>query len=184
MLTAANPWATVESDPPFIADVDRSVLDGLRQARFAVRLDGLPHVWHGNPSTARALLLMLNHGFSEQDLVDQATPVFMDAVRGALALEPTGRCWPLLPDLENSSAARWWRPRLAPLATALGPTGDAILRDHLCDIEYFPYHPVNWRSPPRLPSQEFGFGLVRQAMNSRSRNRGDVRLGSMESCHP
>jgi hypothetical protein len=108
---------------------------------------------------------MLNPGFSEQDIRDQTAPVFSAAVRSALALEPTARFWPLLPGLEGSSAAHWWKPRLAPLVAALGPDGAEVVRTHMSDIEYFPYHSVNWRSPPRLPSQDFAFGLVQRAID-------------------
>jgi hypothetical protein len=41
----------------------------------------------------------------------------------------------------------------------------AEARTHLSDIEYFPYHSVSWRSPPHLPSQDYGFGLVQRAIN-------------------
>jgi len=165
MLAAANPWATLGDYPPFVADVDKVVLAGLPKDKYELRLDVLPHVWHGNPLTARALLLMLNPGFSEQDLRDQAAPVLRDAVRLALSLQPTARFRPLTPELGTTSAALWWRQRLAPLVAALGPVGEETARAHLSDIEYFPYHSVSWRSPPHLPSQEFGFDLVQRAID-------------------
>jgi len=118
-FASSNPWASLGHHQPFVAGVDKSILDCSKREAWSLRLDVLPHVWHGNPLTARALLLMLNPGFGEQDLRDQTAPAFSDAVRSALALEPTALFWPLSP--EDSSAAQWWRPRLAPLLAALGP---------------------------------------------------------------
>lgn len=164
MSVSENPWDSLGEESPYVANVDVAVVEALPQDKYALRLDVLPHVWHGNPMTARALLLMLNPGFSEQDLRDQAAPAFASAVRDALTLSPSARFWPLASELQGTSAALWWRPRLAPLVAALGPAGEEIARAHLSDIEYFPYHSASWRSPPRLPSQAFGFDLVERAM--------------------
>ena len=43
-----------------------------------------------------------------------------------------------------------------------------INRNLMC-IQYFPYHSQKWRGAPHLPSQEYTFHLVREAINSKKK---------------
>ena len=41
---------------------------------------------------------------------------------------------------------------------------EAMLRDKIMAIEYFPYHSKSWKDLPSVPSQQFAFDLVREAI--------------------
>ena len=124
----------------------------------------LPHAWLGNPRDSRVILLQLNPGFSETDVDDERSiPAYRLIVRATLTLDGQAGFWPLDPRLATTSGAQWWRPRLRPLIEALGAGGEALVAAGLSVVEYFPYHSLSYQWPPRLPSQEFGFHLVREA---------------------
>ncbi len=159
---SGNPWASLDEAPPYIAVADRSILDDEHRRKYRLRCDVLPHAWLGNPRSAHAILLHLNPGFSERDVDDEVhIPEYRKTVRLNLSLENRTSFWALDPKLASTSAACWWRPKLRPLACGLGPSGWQLIQRRLAVVEYFPYHSVRYRWPPRLPSQEFGFDLVR-----------------------
>lgn len=160
-----NPWASLSQTPPYIAPADLRILDDDHQRRYGLRCNVLPHAWLGDPRSARAILLQLNPGFSENDVRDEARmPEYRKTVRSSLQLEKGTSFWPLDPELTSTGAAHWWRARLTPLAKRLGPSGWQLIQERLAVVEYFPYHSPTYRRPPRLPSQEFGFNLVRQGL--------------------
>lgn len=150
--------------PPYIAEADRAILSTEYQAKYALRCDVLPHAWLGNPRGSRVILLQLNPGFSEADVDDERSiPAYRLISRATLTLDGQAGFWPLDPQLAATSGAQWWRPRLRPLIEALGASGEALVAAGLSVVEYFPYHSPSYQWPPRLPSQEFGFHLVREA---------------------
>jgi hypothetical protein len=162
-----NPWASLSLTPPFIAEVDRPILDADHQGRYGLRCGVLPHAWIGNPAEARVLLLQLNPGFSDRDVTDEETiPAYRQLARSSLTLQQSAGFWVLDCRLVATGAAGWWRPRLRPLLEALGTDGEALLQRGLAVAEYFPYHSIRYRWPPRLPSQDFTFQLVRGAIQN------------------
>lgn len=161
----SNPWASLGHTPPYIAAIDLPILDREHQHRYGLRCDVLPHAWLGDPRSARAVLLQLNPGFSERDVRDEARmPNYRTTVLSNLRLEESTSFWALAPGLEDTAAAHWWRPKLSRLAQSLGPPGWRLIHKELAVVEYFPYHSLRYRRPPRLPSQDFGFNLVREGL--------------------
>lgn len=64
--------------------------------------------------------------------------------------------------LEQTGGYIWWKRILKPLLQA-GVAEDA-LRQKIMLIEYFPYHSKTYKALPLVPSQQFAFDLVRQAI--------------------
>jgi hypothetical protein len=157
-----NPWLSMGDPPPFIAECDRAILDEQHIASYQLRCDVLPHAWIGNPRSASALLLQLNPGFAESDVAEEADIcAYRPTVRRSLELAGETTFWALDDELRETGAARWWRARLRRL---LDTVGDETVHQRLAVVEYFPYHSVGYAWPPRLPSQDFGFALVRGAV--------------------
>ena len=158
-----NPWISIGENPPFIAECDRAILDEQHIAKYQLRSEVLPHAWIGDPRSATALLLQLNPGFAESDVVEEAKIVaYRPTVQQNLQLRGESRFWALDDELRETGAAKWWRARLRRL---LDTAGEETVRRRLAMVEYFPYHSVGYVWPPRLPSQNFGFALVRSAVS-------------------
>jgi hypothetical protein len=162
--TMVNPWLTLGDAPPFIAEVDRVILDDEHQTKYGLRCEVLPHAWLGNPLTARVLILQLNPGFGDADVInEERNPHYRPLIRESLALRESTTFWALDPRLADTGAGQWWRPRLRPLIAELN---EERVRERVAVVEYFPYHSVGYLWPPRLPSQDFGFSVVREAVSN------------------
>ncbi len=61
----------------------------------------------------------------------------------------------------DASGAQWWAQHLGAL---LARYGRRHVANTLLCVEYFPYHSERFRFPEVLPSQTYGFSLVRSAI--------------------
>ena len=157
-----NPWRTLPDEPPFIAASDRLALTDLVRQRCGVHLETMPHPWHGNPATATALLLLTNPGWNEAEIEQERTHLqYREIVRKAFLLDPGVGFWPLRSEVRHTSAADFWRPKLRPLRDMVD---DRAINERLTTVQFFPYHSGTDRNPPIVPSQQFTFALVRQAL--------------------
>ncbi len=119
--------------------------------------------------TAPVVLLNLNPGFDDRDPRDHARAGFQALLRNNYEHRPSGfPFYSLNPGFENGGR-KWWEKKLKCLLNMCGRK--QLARSILC-IEYFPYHSRRFDGSRRsghaslkLPSQEFGFGLVRSAID-------------------
>lgn len=123
----------------------------------------LPEPYLGHPA-APIVLLSLNPGFSKDDVPFYQDPYAREVWHKNLFHEPLEYPFILLdtgvPQAVGGSA--WWRRKLALPLKLVGDAGAA--RAFFC-IEFFPYHSKKYRPLDRvLPSQEYGFHLLREAM--------------------
>jgi hypothetical protein len=163
-----NPWADVPISPPYIAAVDREVVDKVLGfepgGRRDLRFDALPHPFAGNPDRARVVLLALNPGWAETDPIEEGSVAeWRDQLRENLVF---GAATPFVhvdPRFRSvTGGGRWWSKRLRVLADA---TSWEAVGDRVMCLEFFGYHSLTWRSlPVPLPSQAFAFYLLRQQM--------------------
>jgi hypothetical protein len=127
--------------------------------RFDVSL--FPEPFFGLP-TAPVVVLNLNPGWSPRDAETHAQAKFGHMSRQSLVhqLHP----YPFLhlqPD-GDTPGSEWWRQRTRQLSNDVG--FEAVAHGLAC-VQYVGYHSKEYtQSSPRLPSQEYGFELVRQAM--------------------
>lgn len=105
-------------------------------------------------------------GYAPENRRVHRRPSFSRAVRRTL--RGTDQPYPFyyLDPEPDGAGYRWWRGRLSALTSAT--SDEVVARGVLC-VEYFPYHSVRFRhAAVRVPSQEFGFLLVRQALRRRA----------------
>ena len=159
-IASQNPWQKLE--PPYILPEDLAVI-ACHRNYSNLRLDALPSQFIGGLDKAEVVFLLLNPGFNEKDVtVDPNLPQFVKANRRNHT-DPYGSPFYYFDGgFEQTAGYEWWSMKLAPLLKA-GAT-ESILRDKIMVIEYFPYHSKDWKSLPRIPSQQFAFDLAREAM--------------------
>jgi len=144
--------------PEDTSAVDRFNLTA--QDDHRLQLGVLPEPFLGRPD-APVVVLGLNPGWKQDaDPVRHANQAFRDCSRANLVHAPADYPFYLLnPHIDTT---QYWHKMLKPLKEAVGL--EAVARGVLC-VELFPYHSRKFhRRLPRIPSQEYSFGLVRQAM--------------------
>jgi hypothetical protein len=121
----------------------------------------LPEPFLGRPDAA-VVLLNLNPGWNEEkDPSNHSRPEFIKRNRDNLLHEPSDYPFYLLnPDLQPNRTV-WWEERLGDLIKAVNLK--AVAQNVLC-VEYFPYHSKKYKKCERLPSQDYSFALVRNAV--------------------
>jgi hypothetical protein len=161
-----NPWLKVPDSAPFVLADDRPAIDRFNASapsRTRVETDLLPEPFVGRVD-APIVLLALNPGVSDGDFALHRQAAFRDLVRACHRQASTD--WPyyyLNPNVEGPGA-RWSRRVLGPLIRAAGL--EAVARGIVL-FEYFPYHSRAFAHRAlRVPSQQFGFGVLRQALKT------------------
>lgn len=158
-----NPWHNLPTEPPYILPEDAELIQSHRNFSN-LRLDAVPGQIIGGLDTAEVVFLLLNPGFNENDVtVDIKLPGFIDDNQRN-HIDPYNS--PFLyfnKGYEVTGGYKWWTRILNPLIQE-GIT-EATLRNKIIAIEYFPYHSKDWKDLPRIPSQQFAFDLVREAIN-------------------
>ena len=107
-------------------------------------------------------MLALNPGYSDEDPQLHASPGFAARLRANLAHEAQPYPFYLLNPANDGSGRQWWRRKLKEL---LGEFPEDKVAEALLCVEYFPYHSRSFKPlAQHLPSQEYGFDLVRRAV--------------------
>jgi hypothetical protein len=159
-----NPWIALRQARPYVLASDASLLQSFNVSaaeKHRYDLSLFPEPFFGSLS-APVVVLNLNPGWSPDDAAVHAQHEFAAMSRSALAhdlkpypflhLQPTG----LKP------GGKWWRQRARELISDVG--FDPVARRLGC-IQFAPYHSRQYApGSPRLPSQEYSFALIRQAM--------------------
>lgn len=158
--TPKNPWHDLK--PLYVLPEDFAAIAHHRNYSN-LRLDTLPDQVIGGLDNAEVVFLLLNPGFDDKDTtVNLALPEFVEANRRNLT-DPYGSPFYYFSGgLEATGGYIWWARILKPLIKA-GVT-EAMLRDKIIAIEYFPYHSKSYKNLPVVPSQRYAFNLVREAI--------------------
>lgn len=108
------------------------------------------------------MLLNLNPGFDDKDPEVHARSEFQALLRNSYTQGRAAFPFYFLDPTVESPGRQWWGRKLRWLLQKFEPT--MLARSLLC-VEYFPYHSIRFRHASlQLPSQEYGFGLVRSAI--------------------
>lgn len=161
-----NPWTALPLHEPFILEEDRQAVVNFNVRALPeqrIHLEVLPEPFLGNPS-ARVVLLNLNPGYDPADILSHRdNPYFIDTSRKNLVHENLEYSFYLLDPANSSSlGAVWWRKRLREVIEDCGL--EVVANQVLC-VEYFPYHSVRFAFRQVLPSQQYSFHLVREAIH-------------------
>lgn len=163
-----NPWLDLPANAPFVLSQDKLVLDKYSLKMIgdhAIRLDTLPYPYLGSPGDASVLLLALNGGFSDQNLhYIQNDPYYVDQRRRSLTFESDYPFFYLDPKLSYTLGHQWWYKRLRHFIEE--HTLETVASRFAC-VQSFPYCSKRYKAlPQRVPSQEYSFSLVRQAIKA------------------
>lgn len=131
---------------------------------YNLELGTLPGQFAGGLNNAEVVLLALNPGYDKRDeVVDLQLPEFVDANCNNHIDPYSSQFYYFDGGLDQTAGYEWWARILKPLLQA-GIT-EATLRQKIMLIEYFPYHSVSDpKIKTRIPSQQFAFDLVREAI--------------------
>jgi|GEM_PF-1287158 len=157
----SNPWATLPKNPPYLAPCDQDMK--LRDF-YDLRLELLPQPYMGNLETAKVIILLLNPGYTTSESgVELQSGNLQRTLRENL--DPAkSKLFFIDDNFDWTAGGRWWKSKIGALLDA-GVSKDDIYRN-LAVVEYFPYHSAefNLKLDITLPSQEYGFEAVRNAV--------------------
>jgi hypothetical protein len=164
-----NPWLGVPSVPPYFLSYDSARIQAFNRTHpnemYALQEKVLPEPFIGN-TKAQIVLLNLNPGFDDHDPEDHARSEFQALLRNNYSQSPLDYPFYFLDPQFDSGGRRWWERKLGCLLGIVERT--QLARALLC-VEYFPYHSRRFRHGSlELPSQEFGFDLVRSAIKRKA----------------
>ncbi len=162
-----NPWIALPTSAPFVLDKDRPTVEAFNRVvkpRHKLQTHVLPEPFSGRVRTATVLVLQLNPGFAGSEARWHRNPAFARALRANNAHQPLD--YPQLgldPAWERTPGGRWAVPRLRRVVEALGDIRRVARK--LGSVEFHGYHSRQFRPiPVTLPSQHYGFELVRRAV--------------------
>ena len=160
-----NPWQDLPHSGEYVLDSDRNAVEGFnRTARpdFKYDINLMPEPFFGTPE-APIVVLNLNPGISSEEEIFHSQPAFME--KAWASLTNSLRPYPFLhlQDSITTPGEIWWRKRTRELEA---DTSLELVSKSLLCVQFFPYHSKMF-SPktPFIPSQEYGFHLVRNAMH-------------------
>jgi hypothetical protein len=169
----ANPWQGWRARGSNVLDCDRPYIDEfnayIERKRLKkcdairVRTNLLPEPYFGRFNSPLVLLL-LNPGVDKhnQEEALHRSRSFRGALLGAVRSKRGAPHFHLL--CGQGPGHQWWSSSCAELLERLEGNHER-LANKLLAIEYFPYHSTSFdHRTPRLPSQEFTFQLVRNAI--------------------
>jgi hypothetical protein len=159
-----NPWLSLPAAAPYVLPEDRALVERYNRGApesYRIQLGVLPEPFLGRPD-APVVLLALNPGYSDGDPAVHASPRFAAHARANLAHAARHYPFYLLDPANDGPGRQWWRRRLK---TLLEEFPEERVASALLCVEYFPYHSRRFRAAGlALPSQRYGFGLVRRAL--------------------
>ncbi len=157
-----NPWKKLPSQSPYVLSDDWEVLSRINRIEY-FNFDILPEPFLGIIDTAKVILLNLNPGFDEEDRLAHSRKDFVEALQRNIQQVPS-ECsfYPLDPRFSETPVYKWWNNKLRELIEECGRTS---ISKNVASIEFFPYHSPSKRSLKQtIPSQQYNFYIVRQAM--------------------
>lgn len=159
-----NPWPAVPSKPPYVLECDAVAIrayNAKAREMYRLQLDSMPEPFVGN-TTAPVVLLGLNPGFDDIGPGVHAIPEFQALLRNNYCHGKSAFPFYFLDPRIESPGREWWEKKLKPLLAMF--SRKKLAQSILC-VEYFPYPSRNFaHARLEVPSQEFGFGLVRSAI--------------------
>lgn len=168
-----NPWLGLPDKQPYVLSCDREAVElfnGRLDSSDLVRLhvdDVIPEPFVGAVRTAPVVILQLNPGCAETDNQAHADPAFRTALYANLRHEASD--WPfyfLDPRFRDvTPGGRWWTKTLRMLIDELS---FERVSNNVAVIEWFPYKSRKFRRGCRTSSQDYGFALVRLAIERKA----------------
>ena len=160
LVSIQNPWVDIPSSPPFVVPSDAPCLTPDLIFWSQLHLEHLPVPFIGDPRKASVILLGLNPSWVPRSDLDEPGD-YADQPRLPLSFSSRIPFFCLDEQFSHTAGYRWWWRRLRLLIESCGV--NVISRRVAC-VEWFPYRSPTFRRLPKvLPSQSYGFELVRAA---------------------
>lgn len=157
--TDLNPWLKLPNKPPFILPKDEPILN---KYKTNLRFEGFPLPYFGSLERAKVMLLLLNPGFN-QAYLDNSLSDYNYMILSRFNLVHRTTLFYLDERLNFTGGYKWWNRMTKPLVEGGVPKN--ILAEQMMVVQYLGYHSETYKHlPERLPSQEYSFGLVREAI--------------------
>jgi len=162
-----NPWISMPPSADYVTDEDGPYIEewnkihtGHPQYRIDLRLPPEPFLgYHDAP----LVVLSANPGLAPDDYEAYQRVGAADRL-AEVAKDGGGPFRWLADDVKDLPGGRWWRRCLSGLVKER--LSFAELADLILAVEFHGYHTSKWAPLPiTLPSQWFGFSLVKQAMD-------------------
>ena len=165
---SANPWLALPGQAPFVLPSDVPHLEDYSKnaSDTSYRLHLPPLPFQGNPE-APIVILGLNPGYDAGDETKQTTEYFRETSfrnyrHDNMLPYPLFFLDPQIEGDDSGKGQQWWYRRLKHLR---GLYSDELLAQALLNVQYLPYRSTSYKHARQLlPSQEYSFELVRQAM--------------------
>jgi hypothetical protein len=165
-----NPWFNLPEIPPFVLAEDEQIileynknLNEKHREDWKLHLEVFPEPYSGNPQ-AKIILLNLNPGYYRRNReFGNGTADFRRLWRANLTHEQQEYpFYHLDPRLKGSPGEVYYRPKFR---QPIEEFGEKRTAEEFFVVEYFPYTTKRGiGSIHCIPSQEYGFYLVREAM--------------------
>ena len=165
-----NPWRNLPNTAPFVLKEDHPHVEKFNTTakpdHYTLRLDAFPGPFMGNPE-APLVLLTLNPGFDEGDIVGDIKGMW----RNIQTMRHEDMEYPFFlldPSIKESPGYGWWYKRLRLLIEQYDVK---FIANNLLNVEFFPYpskHAAGFHREKLLPSQAYGFELVKKAMERKA----------------
>jgi hypothetical protein len=161
-ITPLNPWHNLPAVPNYILPED---LVSIRNHRnFSnLHLETLPGQFIGGLNSAEVVFLLLNPGFEQRDIdVNLSLPEFKEDNQRNHIDPYNSPFYYFNKGYEQTGGYVWWARMFKSLLKA--GVSESVIRTKVMAIEYFPYHSVKYKSTHIIPSQQFAFDLVSEAI--------------------
>ena len=160
-----NPWHDLPKSAPFVLESDAPAIQRFNERatdHHRVQFGIPPEPFIGRPD-ASVLFLALNPGFATHDLKNYSEPTRETQMLSNLRHESTGVPFYFLdPAFAGTGGDSWWSRKLRRLIEA---TSRDLVANNAAVVEFFGYKSRRYKWLGELvPSQEYSFHLVRQAM--------------------
>ena len=163
-----NPWLQLPASPPFVLPADHPRIEAFNkclrpsQAKCRIDLNLYPAPWMGNPQ-APLVVLSRNPSISPGDREAHQSRDYVAALRANIQDDPAGQVVVgLLERFRYTPTGLYWRPRFKDLIEHVGSSDE--LAGRVLVVELHGYRSEGEYRPITLPSQAYGFELVRAAM--------------------
>jgi len=159
-----NPWRSLPESEPYVLKEDAGMLESFTfKETTRPRLEILPSPYLGRPESTEIIILSLNPGFKKWDLdAQENNRLYVREKRLSLFFQSAYPWYLLDPRFVNYPGYNWWYSKLRMMIESFGI--DTVSHKVMC-VQYFPYQSEEFQHQQIIPSQEYSFYLVKQAIS-------------------
>lgn len=177
-----NPWLKLPNRPPYILEVDKDVIEifnakiltskAKNKDDYFIQTEMLPEPFGGRPD-GKILFLNLNPGFDiDNDLnTHRNNSVFTGFLKKKLSrsIYDVTTFYKSV-EVQSTPYYKWYSDRTKTLRELYAWD----FTNHFQFVEYHGYHSRRFKDIPKLPSQEYGFAVVREFIKNNDADKSII----------